>query len=415
MCGIVGVISKLKGGLYHSDVKIFTEMLYADQVRGVDGTGIFYNKGKKIETLKAACPSSEFIVHPMYDKAEGAAVMSGNFMVGHNRAATKGKLDHKNTHPFREGHITLIHNGTLTRHKELANTENDSNAIAVSFAKIGAKETLKKLNGAFTLVWYDSKQNTLNFVRNSQRPLFLISTKDLFVFASERGLAEWICTRNGQTPISVLDVPVNTLFQFEHGTWDKYETQKVDVYTTPPFIGDKSIRPYTPPSYTEGGYKLGETIKFVATEIESEFGVKLIGEYEDPYGETISVSYWTKDKKDAERLLMAGVLCGKISHEIYNTTTKVTKLVLSNVGIYEPPPLLEDKTGVVTTHNNLTLTNKEVKEIDNRCSYCTGIFNKKLLHACNVTKKSDGTYSALCPDCTDWFEEKSAPFQQYGV
>lgn len=43
MCGIVGVIGKAKMGLSQVDQKVFEQMLLVDQIRGQDGTGIFYN------------------------------------------------------------------------------------------------------------------------------------------------------------------------------------------------------------------------------------------------------------------------------------------------------------------------------------------------------------------------------------
>lgn len=404
MCGLVCVVSKLKGGLYNSDVKIFTELLYADQLRGRDGTGIIYNRKDTIKTLKAATPSSVFVEHDLYNKAVNEALTSGNFMVGHNRAATKGKLNHQNTHPFRENHISLVHNGTLPYHKDLADVESDSMAIAMSFAKIGAKETLKKLSGAFALIWTDSKQKTLNFVRNSQRPLYLISTKDLFVFVSEKELGHWICNRNNQPVLSTMEVPVGTLFQFEFGVWDKYETQKVDLYIPPPFMHQNNITPYKPQGTTASGFKLGECIKFNAIEVNHDVGVKLIGEYETPNKTTVEINYWCNDSKHANKLLSCKVLVGKISHEVYNANSKTTKLIVANVGAYEEPKLLQE--GSITTQNGITLTKKEVEDLDNRCPYCTGIFNKGLLHVCNVTKKSDGEYSALCPDCTEWFNQE---------
>lgn len=106
------------------------------------------------------------------------------------------------------------------------------------------------------------------------------------------------------------------------------------------------------------------------------------------------------------------MLVGKISHEVFNAHSKTTKLIVANVGAYKEPP----KDDSITTQNGIVLTKKEVTDLDNRCSYCTGIFNKRLLHACTVTKKSNGEYSALCPDCTEWFQEEgNMNLHQYGV
>ena len=45
-------------------------MLFADQLRGAHGTGIIYNQGNKIKTLKAPVASSDFVNDKAYDKAE---------------------------------------------------------------------------------------------------------------------------------------------------------------------------------------------------------------------------------------------------------------------------------------------------------------------------------------------------------
>lgn len=398
MCGLICVVSKQKNGLFGLDTKIFTELLFANQLRGADGTGIFYNKSnKEIKALKSSSPSSQFITDKLYEKAVKEVMQSGNFIVGHNRAATKGQVNFENTHPFREGHITLVHNGTLSNHKNLADTENDSHAIAKSFVTVGAKETIKKINGAFALIWADAKQKTLNIVRNSQRPLWLVSTKNLFVFVSEKELAHWICERNHEQVIKTQEVPVNTLFQFEFGVWDKYETQKVDVYTPPPFA-------YNQPQTTHisrrggGGGVLGSYIKFTATRLDEELGLKLIGEYKAPDGKIYEINFWCGSRNHGESLLKQKVLVGKIIQEVYSSITKKRKYIVANVSPYSG--------GTITTANGLILTSEEVKAIDNRCEYCNGTFSKELLHTCDVVKRENDKYTVTCPVCTAWFKRE---------
>lgn len=200
MCGLVAMVSKKEIGFAQQEVTAFTQMLFVDQLRGKDGTGIYYN-GTKGEfnpmAIKSASPSSVFIGTKEYSAAMETVFRNSGYVVGHNRAGTRGAKDDKNAHPFREGHIMLVHNGTLSEHKSLHETyESDSKAICYSIAKKGAEGTLKEIKGSFALIWANCKEKTLNFCRNSQRPLYLFETKDSFFFSSEEGLAQWILKRN---------------------------------------------------------------------------------------------------------------------------------------------------------------------------------------------------------------------------
>ena len=56
MCGIVSLISKRAGGFYNPDTDIFSQMLFADTVRGVDSTGVFgVNKQHSTKDLEQFC------------------------------------------------------------------------------------------------------------------------------------------------------------------------------------------------------------------------------------------------------------------------------------------------------------------------------------------------------------------------
>ncbi len=413
MCGLVSIVSKQKNGFFNSDVKVFTEMLFADQLRGAHGTGIIYDQGNKIKTLKASVASSDFVNDIAYDKAESEIFQHARFVVGHNRAATIGNLTHQNTHPFRCGHITLVHNGTLTSHKELADTESDSMAICHSIAKIGFKETVKKIKGAFALIWYDEKQKTLNFTRNYQRPLYIVETKDLFCFVSEPKLAEWILDRNGQKVTKVTNTDVHTLYQFEAGDWTEYETEKyvVSTYSSSPPWHTHGYTPQTSPDTTPrsgspSNSMIGRDVIFIPVEIDKNQPEKLIGEYEDTVsGEIIECKFWASSPKKAQELLEQGkngYLRGYVSHTGWQPANKGEFFILRNV--YAPKilqlPAKEEK-GTVTTFNEKKLTPQEVEQVSKKsCLYCNGVIGN-LLSACEIWE-DDGELSGLCPDCTDW-------------
>lgn len=386
-------------------------MLFADQLRGAHGTGIFYNQGNKIKTLKAPVASSDFVNDKAYDNAEAEIFKHARFVVGHNRAATIGNLTHQNTHPFRCGHITLVHNGTLTSHKELADTESDSMAICQSIAKIGFKETVKKIKGAFALIWYDEKQKTLNFTRNYQRPLYIVETNELFCFVSEPKLAEWILDRNRQHVTKVTNTEAHTLYQFEASDYTKFESSKYVVYepsTTPwnPMGYMNQSSPAKPATGAPSSSMIGREIVFIPVEVDKDNPEKLIGEYEDTVsGECIECRFWAGTPKQAQDLLAQGkttYLRGYVSHTGWRPANKGEFFILRNV--YAPKilqlPKKEEK-GLVTSFNKKKLSPAAAELVSkSSCLYCGGVVGN-LIPACEVME-DDGQLTALCPDCTEW-------------
>lgn len=201
MCGNVGVIStehNIQLSICLS--RFFKQAIQVDALRGMDGTGIAsVNKDGKLRIIKKGVSSQEFLS----DEEVGRTISdtSNLILCGHNRAATTGSLDDEGAHPFTHGNITLFHNGTLHYWSYLSNKkifDIDSEAICHSISEVGAKETLEKLEGAYALVWYDSLNATINFARNKERPLYFGAIKDStsFVYASEKGMIDWLADRN---------------------------------------------------------------------------------------------------------------------------------------------------------------------------------------------------------------------------
>lgn len=220
MCGIVGVINYHK--FYQPKMReIFIQMLMLDVVRGKESTGVFKARGKEVDWRKAACPAWDFFQIKNVDEFFNG-IGDYPFVVGHNRWATRGKVEDKNAHPFEEGKITLVHNGTLNSVYQLPDHQKfevDSNLIAHSINKIGIEETTKKMGGAYALVWFDAKRKTLNLLRNDERPLFLmdIPKENMYLFGSEIGLLKWVAMRNGYIPGEWKSLEPHLLHTFEEG------------------------------------------------------------------------------------------------------------------------------------------------------------------------------------------------------
>ncbi len=193
MCGLVGII----GDIGFPEKKAFNGLLLTDQARGMDGTGIITVSGHSVNTVasfKRAIPSHEFMQYSAYSNLVGNTAIK--VLAGHNRHATKGDPSaHHCSHPFTHGPITMMHNGTLTSQTNLPESERfevDSENICYALSIEEPEEVIGRLKGAFTLVWWDERDDSINFCRNSQRPLFFINSTDgtKMFWASEAWMIE---------------------------------------------------------------------------------------------------------------------------------------------------------------------------------------------------------------------------------
>ena len=176
MCGIVGYISQ-NDKLYEGPKDHFMRYALAlDTLRGEDSTGIItLSKKFTVKTMKTMLPGDAFVHSPEYLKK----FKTGWAQIGHNRAATAGKVSIENAHPFTFGDVTLVHNGTLYRGGDSLDTYDktldvDSMQIALALSKYPpekAREVLSQIDGAFALVWSDRRDGSINMARNSERPL----------------------------------------------------------------------------------------------------------------------------------------------------------------------------------------------------------------------------------------------------
>lgn len=217
MCGIVGIISKGTSGLFYTDLDVFENMLVCDSLRGEDSTGVFgVYKNRQARTLKVAAEPHMLFRCPEWSEFRTKATASMQVVVGHNRAATRGAVTTTNAHPFSEGKIVLVHNGTLHNHKDFnKDVEVDSHAITHALNERPAKEVLKEIDGAFAFVWYDREQQKLFMARNSERPLSFVESSSNIYFASEAGLLEYVLGRKAGTVSKPESFPVGKLISFD--------------------------------------------------------------------------------------------------------------------------------------------------------------------------------------------------------
>ncbi|MGM9876335.1 MAG: glutamine--fructose-6-phosphate transaminase (isomerizing) [Bacilli bacterium] len=106
MCGIVGYAGKEK-----VLNKILTG-LKSLEYRGYDSAGIAYVKDDKVKIIKKKGPIKNLENKINYDE-------DTNLGISHTRWATHGEANDINSHPHRQGKITLVHNGIIENYDEL--------------------------------------------------------------------------------------------------------------------------------------------------------------------------------------------------------------------------------------------------------------------------------------------------------
>jgi len=203
MCGLVSVINKRGHGFSNDQRDVFSTLLFLDTLRGEDSTGVFSisNQGD-VRGAKEASMGPIFLTTKEYDTIYKEAFSNGSALVGHNRKATRGNIVDENAHPFVvDDKIILVHNGTLFGdHKKHADVEVDSHAIAHVLSENGdVEKALNTINGAYALIWYNFEKGTLNFIRNTQRPLWWMETNDSYIWASEKAFLDFAAARHNLT------------------------------------------------------------------------------------------------------------------------------------------------------------------------------------------------------------------------
>lgn len=182
MCGLAGVMSR---NLDVTQLQKFKDIYTIAQIRGDTGAGVAVvplQTGQSIRHVgirRTAWSSGHLVTtSDFYDACKKPC----SIVVGHARAPTRGGSDIKNVHPHRSGDIILVHNGTMTTVDKVSVTigqkHTDSAMIAECIAEKGPHHFVENSIGAYALVWIDLKKQTLNFLRNSERSLWLGMEKD---------------------------------------------------------------------------------------------------------------------------------------------------------------------------------------------------------------------------------------------
>lgn len=218
MCGICGMIGT---NITETEYDAWKELLILNQFRGMDATGVFTVSEKswlpsmvgksRVDWFKDNFEASYFLTTDdkkgwkkrVLDRKDKVA------FVGHCRAATVGNHVPKNAHPFEFTNVLGVHNGTLSgEYPGKKAYETDSEALYATINDIGIEAALKELDpgSAYSLVFFDKVQNTLNFIRNEARPMHFAYAfaKSTLYFSSEKRALEFVSATEG--PINMESV-----------------------------------------------------------------------------------------------------------------------------------------------------------------------------------------------------------------
>jgi len=193
-CAVVGIFNNEEAS------KLAYFSLHAMQHRGQEAAGISSGDGKRLHTIK-----DRGLVMQVFNE-EKLETLKGHMAIGHTRYSTAGDdsiLDAQPVHAnYDLGQLSIVHNGNLTNHQEVRNelikqgaifqssmdTENLIHLIARSEKeklKDRIVDAVKKIEGAFSLIFLSRTKMFAMRDRFGFRPLSLGRIGDGYVVASE--------------------------------------------------------------------------------------------------------------------------------------------------------------------------------------------------------------------------------------
>lgn len=214
MCGIVGTA----GASNKTNDNVLETLLILDQLRGIDSTGVaVISRQNEVRIAKNIGTAYDLLDTKPFNRAMGCMSRA---IIGHNRSATSGTVTKKNAHPFENESLVGVHNGTLQSKWMLEDAKDftvDSENLYHHIDKKGLKDCLANLNGAWSLVWWDKLEESLNFLRNKERPMFLTWSEDLksLYWASERWMLSVALSRNGVKHTDITETEVDMHYRFD--------------------------------------------------------------------------------------------------------------------------------------------------------------------------------------------------------
>lgn len=249
MCGLVGIA----GDINKAEKDAFKTLLVVDTLRGPHSTGVASIKFNGDWDLAKKKGNA----WDLFDSREYSSLLNGATyaLIGHNRYATKGKINNINAHPFEFADVVGAHNGTIRGQHRLpdhARFEVDSENIFYAIQEEGLEETLSKLDGAYALSYWDKRSEELVLLRNNERTLFYCFSDNLktVFWASEMWMLYAALGRANIKFKQPKEVPETTIMRF------KFERK---INAGPVELTTQEFEEFVPPktSYTRGNNYYG--------------------------------------------------------------------------------------------------------------------------------------------------------------
>lgn len=151
MCGIFGAVVIESGKKWN--VGIIRALTWANRDRGTDSLGFFDSSGKM---TKGAGDPADVLRKARVQKWLQHSQDAAWFVAGHTRFATRGKVNRRNSHPFRYGRIIGSHNGMCDAPKKFK-VDSEYLFYALNKARGDYQAGLGDISGYFGLSWYDGE------------------------------------------------------------------------------------------------------------------------------------------------------------------------------------------------------------------------------------------------------------------
>lgn len=403
MCGIVGIAGKIT----IVEERILKTLLILDTLRGTDSTGVaVIPRIGDVKIAKELGNAYNLFDTKSYDKA---LMGLHRAIIGHNRYATQGAVSKRNAHPFDFEGLVGVHNGTLKNKFSLIDSRDftvDSENLFHHINKKGLRDAMNIAQGAWALVWWDKFEESINFLRNEERPLFLARSKDeeTVFWASELWMLQVACSREGieiGQPIALQKDMHHSIRISSAGKMDKVvvtpmESKKPLAVTHSPFYQSGSPSPSSKPVVHQ--LPLKDTSKNKGVVPETTFQVKYLKVgYENSKNASLEVKGYGTDSFGATYYICEDVENKNLDvrlyynsrrHDSQNVGTKITgdigelkisvkdgsyyKVVASSVRVVEEK--IKDKS---VEHTYLTARGENVDynawmKIHGTCDCCGG-------------------------------------------
>ena len=249
MCGIVGYVGKNKRAQ-----KVLIDGLKELAYRGYDSAGIAYIKNNEliITKEKGKIVNLEKILE----------ANESNLGIGHTRWATNGEADQVNSHPHKQGKITIVHNGIIENAKFLRpelesmgyifkTKENDTEVAAAILDKLyndkkDINKTLvefqKQVEGAYALgIVIDDDYNNLYAIRKDSPLIIALGDNENYIASDVPAIIKY----------------TNKYMELDNGDFAKISANKIQCFNKDGMEIEKEIKEFPIEDYdtSKHGYE----------------------------------------------------------------------------------------------------------------------------------------------------------------